>query len=269
MKKIKQTNRVCGQSELKYRAKMYKSGKQWIVKGLLFTGLLIGGLAVTDTAFAAEWTANSVESIKEKLTENQSSYTFEEGDTFYNISLAINVRWEKLMELNGFSQGSQYNVPVGTTISFDGSRVTIANQEGKIVNQEQLKPEDKVDPKRTFGNQVYDAMVGIEQKEPNKSSNKVITSTNDTTVSDSPKQKLTGENDITDLMKAKNNAKNEIQNNNNLSEEEKNKYLQKIDQSESLAAIRRIFDIVNNTDTTKSADTTKPADPVDTTKPAD
>ncbi|MGL9969735.1 LysM peptidoglycan-binding domain-containing protein [Enterococcus sp. DIV1420a] len=145
-------------NEPKYRAKMYKKGKKWIIKGLLFSSLVLGGLILTDTepVHAAEWTANSVESIQAKLSANQSSYTFEEGDTFYNISLAVNVKWQKLMELNGFEDGSQYHVPVGTTISFDGSHIKVTNQQGEIVKEAQLTPADKVDPSATFANQTSD-----------------------------------------------------------------------------------------------------------------
>ncbi|MGL9971951.1 LysM peptidoglycan-binding domain-containing protein [Enterococcus sp. DIV1420a] len=145
-------------NEPKYRAKMYKKGKKWLIKGLLFSSLMLGGLALLDTesVYADEWVANSVESIQAKLVANQSSYTFEEGDTFYNISLAVNVKWQKLMELNGFEEGSQYNVPVGTTISFDGIKVKIIDSQGKVVSEAQLTPADKVDPNQTFGQQVTD-----------------------------------------------------------------------------------------------------------------
>ncbi|WP_445448458.1 LysM peptidoglycan-binding domain-containing protein, partial [Enterococcus faecalis] len=147
-----------GHSEPKYRAKMYKKGKKWLIKGLLFSSLMLGGLALLDaeSVYADEWIANSVESIQAKLVANQSSYTFEEGDTFYNISLAVNVKWQKLMELNGFEEGSQYNVPVGTTISFDGIKVKIIDSQGKVVSEAQLTPADKVDPNQTFGQQVTD-----------------------------------------------------------------------------------------------------------------
>ena len=151
-------SRLHGTEEPKYRAKMYKSGKHWVVKGMLFSGLLLGGSMFinAETVKADEWVANSVETIQAKLKENQTSYTFEEGDTFYNISLAVNVKWQTLMEINGFEEGSQYSVPVGTTITFDGSKITVTDKDGKVVNEVKLTNEDKVDQSKTFANQKSD-----------------------------------------------------------------------------------------------------------------
>ncbi|MGX7025714.1 LysM peptidoglycan-binding domain-containing protein [Vagococcus hydrophili] len=151
-------SRLHGTEEPKYRAKMYKSGKHWVVKGMLFSGLLLGGsmFVNAETVKADEWVANSVETIQAKLKENQTSYTFEEGDTFYNISLAVNVKWQTLMEINGFEEGSQYSVPVGTTITFDGSKITVTDKDGKVVNEVKLTNEDKVDQSKTFANQKSD-----------------------------------------------------------------------------------------------------------------
>lgn len=160
--------------EEKYRAKMVKSKKGWLVKGLLFSTFLTGGMVTlnSETVQANEWQANSVEMIKSKITKGQSSYTFEEGDTFYNISLAVNVKWQTLMEANGFEIGSQYTVPVGTTITFDGSKMTVTDSTGKVVSETKLTDNDKVNKEQTFANQPSDTQKNTGQKNNNVTTNK-------------------------------------------------------------------------------------------------
>lgn len=157
MKKMRKSNLI-QETTLKYRAKMRKCGKKWIVKGMLFSTIMLGGTLLFENSIveASEWQANTVEIIEAKLVEVQSSYTFEEGDTFYNIGLAVNVKWQTLMEINGFEAGSQYTVPVGTTITFDGAKVTVTDKNGQIVNEKVLTNEDKIDPSRPFANQTSD-----------------------------------------------------------------------------------------------------------------
>ncbi|WP_430607202.1 hypothetical protein IGJ55_000339 [Enterococcus sp. AZ170] len=154
MKNTKNKNMV-NATEQKYRAKMVKGKKGWLIKGMLFSTLLFGGafLVESETVQAAEWQVNSVEAIKATLKENQSSYTFVEGDTFYNIALAVNVKWETLMTANGFELGSQYSVPVGTMISFDGSKMTVTNAAGEVISETQLNNNDKIDTTQLFAGQ--------------------------------------------------------------------------------------------------------------------
>lgn len=109
-----------------------------------------------DNARGTVWQANSIETIRTKLKAGQNSYTFEEGDTFYNIGLAVNVKWQTLMALNGFEEGSQYTVPVGTTITFDGSKITVTDQNGSVISEKELGEEDKLDPSKPFANQPSD-----------------------------------------------------------------------------------------------------------------
>ncbi|WP_445448448.1 LysM peptidoglycan-binding domain-containing protein [Enterococcus faecalis] len=218
--------------EPKYRAKMYKKGKKWIVKGILFSSLVLGSLMLTDTepVHAAEWTANSVESIQAKLSMNQSRYTFEQGDTFYNISLAVNVKWQKLMELNGFEDGSQYHVPVGTTISFDGSHIKVTNQQGEIVKEAQLTPADKVEPSATFANQTSDLP------------KTVVSSTPSLPISNGA-DKLSTSNDQqgTDLTQAKLDAQTAIKQNPLFTEEEKLQLIQKLAQANNLSNLNQVM----------------------------
>lgn len=154
---MKQTknNKMVNATEQKYRAKMVKGKKGWLIKGMLFSTFLFGGafLVESEAVQAAEWQVNSADTIKATLKENQSSYTFVEGDTFYNIALAVNVKWETLMTANGFELGSQYSVPVGTTISFDGSKMTVTNAAGEVISETQLNNYDKIDTAQPFAGQ--------------------------------------------------------------------------------------------------------------------
>lgn len=145
-------------TEKKYRVKTYKKGKLWLIKGTLFSSLMLIGsfYSKTNLVYAEDWAANSIENIKSTLGAAQSNYVFKDGDTFYNISLAINVKWQKLMELNGFKIGSQYTVPVGTNIRFDGLKVTLTNLQGQKINEIELNSSDKIDINQPFGQQVSD-----------------------------------------------------------------------------------------------------------------
>ena len=151
-------NRIRDHVEEKYRAKMYRVWKQTFAKGLPLLVLLLGCtlLFCPDNARGTVWQANSIETIRTKLKAGQNSYTFEEGDTFYNIGLAVNVKWQTLMALNGFEEGSQYTVPVGTTITFDGSKITVTDQNGSVISEKELGEEDKLDPSKPFANQPSD-----------------------------------------------------------------------------------------------------------------
>ena len=151
-------NRIRDHVEEKYRAKMYRVWKQTFAKGLPLLVLLLGCtlLFCPDNARGTVWEANSIETIRTKLKAGQNSYTFEEGDTFYNIGLAVNVKWQTLMALNGFEEGSQYTVPVGTTITFDGSKITVTDQNGSVISEKELGEEDKLDPSEPFANQPSD-----------------------------------------------------------------------------------------------------------------
>lgn len=132
--------------------------KRLLVKGMMFSTFVLGSLLLGNgqSVQANEWQANSPEAIRMTLEANQSSYTFKEGDTFYNIGIAVNVKWQTLMTANNFELGSQYSVPVGTTISFDGSKMTVTDSAGKVLSETNLKPEDKVDSNQTFAGQKSD-----------------------------------------------------------------------------------------------------------------
>lgn len=202
-------------SESKYRAKLVKGKKGWLVKGLMFSTLLFGSFLIDTTiTHASEWQPNSVESIKAKLQDGQNSYTFEEGDTFYNIGLEVNVKWQTLMEINGFSEGSQYTVPVGTTIIFDGAKITVTDPSGQIVNEKFLTTDDKIDPTRSFADQKSDVpRTGISSSntyQPNSGS-AINEQANDSSMNQSPQQKPNDPTISNDIQKAKEQAEKEKQ----------------------------------------------------------
>lgn len=83
----------------RHKSNQRKVKKNIVVKSMLFSSLVLGGMLLSNghEVHASQWQANSPEAIRATLQENQSSYTFEEGDTFYNIGIAVNVKWQTLM----------------------------------------------------------------------------------------------------------------------------------------------------------------------------
>ena len=142
--------------KMDFKPKMVKGRTGWLVKGLVYA-VLLGGSALATTSnievSAAEWVPNTAEMIRSNIKEGDNAYTFVQGDTFYEIGNAINVKYDVLMALNGFKEGSQYSIPVGTTISFDGNEVTITDKEGNVTNQQTLTDEAKINPSQPFMNQ--------------------------------------------------------------------------------------------------------------------
>lgn len=166
MKRSKTFNYVPDEMRKDCKPQLVKGRTGWVVKGLVYASLVgvgLMGINMTDTQ-AAEWTPNTSESIRAKIKEGDTSYTFAEGDTFYEIGRAINVKYTVLMELNGFEEGSQYTVPVGTTITFDGRKVTLMDKNGKVVNEKILSDDAKVDKSQPFMNQKSDTIKGTSAK---------------------------------------------------------------------------------------------------------
>lgn len=162
MRNSKKFSYVSNEIQEDYKPKLVKGRTGWVVKGLVYASLVgIGlmGVNVAETQ-AAEWTPNTAETIRAKIKEGDTSYTFVEGDTFYEIGRAINVKYTVLMELNGFAEGTQYTVPVGTTITFDGRKVTLTDKDGKVVNEKILSDDAKVDKSQPFMNQKSDTIKG-------------------------------------------------------------------------------------------------------------
>lgn len=142
--------------ELKYRAKMKKVKTKWVVVGATFLGALAIGSGSLNVS-AAEWVANSPEQIAQRLTAESKSITMIEGDTVWNIGLAINIKDPmSLLFDNGFKDGDQYTLEVGTVISFDGNRVTVTDPQGNVIGDKVVSDTDKVNPNETVAGQQTD-----------------------------------------------------------------------------------------------------------------
>lgn len=146
-------------SEKKYRAKMVKAKKQWLVYGLVFGSLILGGLLTTNgiKAEAATWAPNSSEEIASRISEGQKTITMQTGDTVWNIGVALNIKNPmQLLFDNGYKDGEQYTLPVGTVISWDGNHVTITDSKGKVIGSGTVTDDNKLDPNKTVANQISD-----------------------------------------------------------------------------------------------------------------
>ena len=171
MRGSKKFSYVSNEIQEDYKPQLVKGRTGWVVKGLVYASLVgvgLMGVNVAETQ-AAEWTPNTAETIRAKIKEGDTSYTFVEGDTFYEIGRAINVKYTVLMELNGFAEGTQYTVPVGTTITFDGRKVTLTDKDGKVVNEKILSDDAKIDKSQPFINQKSDTIKGTSVSTNNQS----------------------------------------------------------------------------------------------------
>lgn len=170
-------------SEKKYRAKMVKAKKQWLVYGLVFGSLILGGLLTTNgiKAEAATWAPNSSEEIASRISEGQKTITMQTGDTVWNIGVALNIKNPmQLLFDNGYKDGEQYTLPVGTVISWDGNHVTITDSKGKVIGSGTVTDDNKLDPNKTVANQISDEPANnyIETNNEKNGSN-VINSSNE------------------------------------------------------------------------------------------
>lgn len=153
------------------KKKLYKSKKNWVVAG---SCLIAGAIAIstqTHTISAAtpdhapavavttitHWAPNSVASIKSRIADGQTSLTMINGDTVYNIGLAINLKNPmQLLYDNGYKDGEQYTLPIGTVIRWDGNHVTVQDAEGKVIGDKVIENSQKVDPSAPIANQTSD-----------------------------------------------------------------------------------------------------------------
>ena len=144
-------------SEKKYRAKMVKGKHGWLVKGMVFGTLLFGGMLIDSVSVEAAWAPNTVEQIASRIKDGQKSITMIEGDTVYNIGLAINIKDPmQLLYDNGFKDGEQYTLPVGTKISWDGNHVTVTDPQGNVIGDSIVKDEQKHNPDQPIAGQASD-----------------------------------------------------------------------------------------------------------------
>lgn len=98
--------------------------------------LLVGGASAGYNAIANGWKANSPESIQ--IEDGQKEYTMKLGDTLWAIGQKVNIKHEKLAEINGINlnAGEEYRLPVGRILAFDKNVVTVKNADGSIPSLE-------------------------------------------------------------------------------------------------------------------------------------
>lgn len=143
-------------TEKKYRCRMVKSKKSWVIKGMLFSTLLISGMSIQANVYAEEWSANAPESIQ--IESGATSYTLKNGDTLWAISQVTNIKVETLAEINNIdlNSGEQYSLEIGRIIYFDGNHVTVRDSNGNVIADKVLDDNDKVDISKTFAGQSSD-----------------------------------------------------------------------------------------------------------------
>lgn len=270
--------------EQKQRKTMRKSKKNWVIKAMVFSTIVGGGMVLANqSAQADEWHASTVESVKARVDENAKSFTFEEGDTFWALGQAVNIKPEVLMDLNGFSEGQQYTVPVGTVVTFDGSHVKVTDAAGTTVAEGNLDASTKIDETQTFAGQstdtptqAYTAEQSQTITEDNASQAAQAGTTTAPTSSNSATSTTASEStaDTTktsdkDLTAAKVNAKTAIAANKNLTNKEKSDSLAKVDDAKTVDQVKDVVKDTNTStaptkDTTTKTSTT-PSDTKDTT----
>lgn len=136
----------------KNRVLMKKSKKRWVTYGLIFGGMAAGILFNGQQVQAAEWVANTPEAIVERIKDQ--SVTMVEGDTVWNIGLAINIKNPmQLLFDNGFKNGEQYTLPVGTVISWDGNHVVVKDPQGKVIGDKIVQDEEKIETDKPIAGQ--------------------------------------------------------------------------------------------------------------------
>lgn len=152
-------------TEEKYKCRMVKSKKNWVIKGMLFSTLLISGMSIQTSVYADNWTANNPESIQ--IENGATSYTLKNGDTLWAVSQVTNIKVEILAEINNINlnSGEQYNLEIGRVIYFDGNHITILNKDGNIVADKVLNDNDKVDSSKPFANQDSDIPKNLVQSD--------------------------------------------------------------------------------------------------------
>ncbi|MBO0467493.1 MucBP domain-containing protein [Enterococcus plantarum] len=143
-------------TEEKYKCILVKSKKSWVIKGMLFSTLLVSGFAIQTNVYADNWTANNPESIQ--IESGATSYTLKNGDTLWAISQVTNIKVETLAKINNIdlNSGEQYSLEVGRVIYFDGNHITVKDKGGNIIADKVLDDNDKVDSSKPFANQDSD-----------------------------------------------------------------------------------------------------------------
>lgn len=113
--------------------------------------MLFGGLLATSSATAAEWRPNSPSEIQ--VVAGQKEYTMKWGDTLWAIGQKVNIKHEKLAEINGINlqAGDQFNIPVGRILSFGENVVTVKEADGSTYSQSVIGDKDKITQEKNIG----------------------------------------------------------------------------------------------------------------------
>ncbi|MCB5955292.1 MULTISPECIES: LysM peptidoglycan-binding domain-containing protein [unclassified Enterococcus] len=119
---------------------------------MLLTGcLFILGMLAGSTVLAKEWSPNSPDTIQ--IVDGQKEYTMKWGDTLWAIGQKVNIKHEKLAEVNGIDlkSGEQYTLPIGRVLMFSKGVVTVKDADGSIYSQSVINEKDKINQEKEIG----------------------------------------------------------------------------------------------------------------------
>lgn len=134
-----------------------KRNKQWGIYGLTFGSILGATFLQPKEVNADAWQVNSVADIASRIDETSRSLTMIEGDTIWNIGVALNIKHPmQLLADNGYQNGEQYTLPVGTVISWDGNYVMVTDGQNEVIGEQVVANNEKMNPEQTIANQISD-----------------------------------------------------------------------------------------------------------------
>lgn len=137
--------------------KRMKRNKQWGIYGLTFGSILGATFLQPKEVNADAWQVNSVADIASRIDETSRSLTMIEGDTIWNIGVALNIKHPmQLLADNGYQNGEQYTLPVGTVISWDGNYVMVTDGQNEVIGEQVVTNNEKMNPEQTIANQISD-----------------------------------------------------------------------------------------------------------------
>lgn len=137
--------------------KRMKRNKQWGIYGLTFGSILGATFLQPKEVNADAWQVNSVADIASRIDETSRSLTMIEGDTIWNIGVALNIKHPmQLLADNGYQNGEQYTLPVGTVISWDGNYVMVTDGQNEVIGEQVVANNEKMNPEQTIANQISD-----------------------------------------------------------------------------------------------------------------
>ncbi|MSE07691.1 LysM peptidoglycan-binding domain-containing protein, partial [Lactobacillus salivarius] len=135
--------------EKSYKVKLIKKGNHWVARGMttFFIGSGILLFANTTNIQASDiWRANSPSEVAKRISNTDVTFTFKRGDTFWAVSQVLNIKYQTLMEWNGYKAGDEYNIPVGTVIRIRDNRLTIITPDGKSILDKKITDQDRIVP---------------------------------------------------------------------------------------------------------------------------